>query len=70
MVAEVKIAPSWKEGLKEEFEKPYFIELINFVKGEYRTQTVFPPGKEIFRAFDCADFDKVKVVIIGQDPYH
>lgn len=70
MVAEVKIAPSWKEGLKAEFEKPYFIELINFVKEEYRTQTVFPPGKEIFRAFDCADFDKVKVVIIGQDPYH
>jgi uracil-DNA glycosylase len=47
MVAEVKIAPSWKEGLKAEFEKPYFIELINFVKEEYRTQTVFPPGKEI-----------------------
>jgi uracil-DNA glycosylase len=70
MVAEVKIAPSWKEGLKAEFEKPYFIELINFVKEEYRTQTVFPPGKEIFRAFDCADFNKVKVVIIGQDPYH
>jgi uracil-DNA glycosylase len=70
MVAEVKIAPSWKEGLKAEFEKPYFIELINFVKEEYRTHMVFPPGKEIFRAFDCADFDKVKVVIIGQDPYH
>ena len=70
MVAEVKIAPSWKEGLKAEFEKSYFIELINFVKEEYRNQTVFPPGKEIFRAFDCADFDKVKVVIIGQDPYH
>jgi uracil-DNA glycosylase len=70
MVAEVKIAPSWKEGLKAEFERPYFIELINFVKEEYRTHMVFPPGKEIFRAFDCADFDKVKVVIIGQDPYH
>jgi len=70
MVTEVKIAPSWKEGLKAEFKKPYFIELIDFVRTEYRTQTVFPPGKEIFRAFDCADFDKVKVVIIGQDPYH
>jgi len=70
MVADVKIAPSWKDGLNSEFKKPYFIELINFVKEEYRTQTVFPPGKEIFRAFDCADFDKVKVVIIGQDPYH
>jgi len=70
MVADIKIAPSWKEGLKAEFKKPYFIELIDFVKTEYRTQTVFPLGKEIFRAFDCADFDKVKVVIIGQDPYH
>lgn len=70
MPADIKIAPSWKEGLKSEFKKPYFIELINFVKEEYRSQTVFPPGKEIFRAFDCADFDKVKVVIIGQDPYH
>ena len=70
MVTEVKIAPSWKEGLKAEFKKPYFNELIDFVKAEYRTQAVFPPDKEIFRAFDCADFDKVKVVIIGQDPYH
>ncbi len=70
MSLDVKIAPSWKEKLKIQFEQPYFNQLIDFVKGEYRTQTVYPPGKEIFRAFDCADFKDVKVVIIGQDPYH
>lgn len=70
MSSVVKIAPSWNEKLKIEFEQPYFNQLIEFVKEEYRTQTVYPPGKEIFRAFDCADFNDVKVVIIGQDPYH
>jgi len=70
MVSDVKIAPSWKERLKSEFGKPYFTQLIDFVKQEYQSQTVFPPGKEIFHAFDCADFDTVKVVILGQDPYH
>jgi len=70
MSPHVKIAPSWKEKLENEFEKPYFTQLTNFVKTEYATQTVFPPGKEIFRAFDCADFNNLKVVIIGQDPYH
>ncbi len=70
MVSDVKIAPSWKERLKSEFEKPYFNQLIDFVKEEYRTQRVYPPGKEIFHAFDRADFDAIKVVIIGQDPYH
>jgi uracil-DNA glycosylase len=70
MTSDVKIAPSWKEKLKIEFEQPYFNQLTDFVKEEYRTQTVFPPGKEIFRAFDCADFKDLKVVIIGQDPYH
>ncbi len=70
MAVEVKIAPSWREKLQKEFEKAYFTSLIDFVKEDYKTQTVYPPGKEIFRAFDCADFDKVKVVIIGQDPYH
>jgi len=70
MSAEVKIAPSWKSKLESEFQKPYFEELIQFVKQEYQSNTVYPPGKEIFRAFDCADFDQVKVVIIGQDPYH
>ena len=67
---DVKIAPSWKKRLSEEFDKTYFTQLIDFVKQEYQTQTVYPPGKEIFRAFDCCDFDDVKVVIIGQDPYH
>jgi uracil-DNA glycosylase len=67
---DIKIAPSWKNHLVEEFEKPYFTELIQFVKSEYKAHTVYPPGKEIFRAFDCCDFDQVKVVIIGQDPYH
>ncbi|GHN01349.1 uracil-DNA glycosylase 2 [Cytophagales bacterium WSM2-2] len=70
MPADVKIAPSWKGKLEPEFEKEYFIKLIDFVKSEYQTQTVYPPGKEIFRAFDCCAFDNVKVVIIGQDPYH
>ena len=67
---DVKIAPSWKSRLKDEFAKPYFKTLINFVKTEYTAHTVYPPGKEIFRAFDWCDFDDVKVVIIGQDPYH
>ena len=67
---EVKIAPSWKKRLSDEFDKTYFTQLIDFVKQEYQTETVYPPGKEIFRAFDYCDFDDVKVVIIGQDPYH
>lgn len=66
----IKIAPSWKNHLEQEFEKTYFQQLISFVKAEYQTHTIYPPGSEIFRAFDCCDFDKVKVVIIGQDPYH
>lgn len=67
---DIKIAQSWKQRLSDEFEKPYFTTLINFVKQEYQSATVYPPGKEIFRAFDCCDFNNVKVVIIGQDPYH
>lgn len=67
---DVKIAVSWKSQLTEEFQKPYFEELIGFVKSEYKTYTVYPPGKEIFRAFDECDFSNVKVVVIGQDPYH
>ena len=70
MPMDVKIASSWKERLSDEFGKPYFDALTNFVKTEYQANTIFPPGKEIFRAFDCCDFDQVKVVIIGQDPYH
>lgn len=67
---DVKIAPGWKSRLSEEFEKPYFEQLASFVKSEYQTGVVYPPGREIFKAFDACPFDEVKVVIIGQDPYH
>ncbi len=66
----VDIHESWKPYLEEEFSKPYFKELINFVRSEYKTQTCFPPGKQIFNAFNHCHFNNVKVVIIGQDPYH
>ncbi len=67
---EIKMAPSWKARLQPEFEKPYFESLIRFVKEEYATQTVYPPGSKIFNAFDACPFDNVKVVLLGQDPYH
>ncbi len=67
---DVKIEPAWKERLGDEFEKPYFAELISFVKQEYAQHRVYPPGKLIFNAFDHCPFDRVKVVILGQDPYH
>ena len=67
---EVKIEQSWKNILAEEFEKEYFKNLANFVKTEYQSQTIYPPGKFIFSAFDHCTFDDLKVVIIGQDPYH
>jgi uracil-DNA glycosylase len=70
MPSEVKIENSWKEKLNGEFEKPYFQQLTEFVKQEYLAHTVYPPGKEIFRAFDYCPFGQTKVVIIGQDPYH
>lgn len=66
----VKIAESWRPVLADEFEKPYFQRLIAFVKGEYATATVYPAGSNIFHAFEATPFDKVKVVILGQDPYH
>lgn len=66
----VKIEDSWKTVLKDEFEKPYFKSLTDFVKSEYSSQTIFPPGRQIFSAFEHTPFDRVKVVIIGQDPYH
>lgn len=69
-MAEVRIAEDWKAILKDEFSKPYFDELVSFVKEEYATTEVFPAGRNIFRAFDKCPFDKLKVVIIGQDPYH
>jgi uracil-DNA glycosylase len=67
---EIKMEPSWKARLQPEFEKPYFDNLIRFVKEEYATQTVFPPGSKIFNAFDACPFEQVKVVLLGQDPYH
>ena len=67
---DVKIDASWKSVLQNEFEKPYFGQLTSFVRNEYKTKKIFPPGNMIFSAFDHCPFDKVKVVIIGQDPYH
>ncbi|MGC1243802.1 MAG: uracil-DNA glycosylase [Chryseosolibacter sp.] len=67
---DVKIASAWKEMLSPEFDKAYFQELISFVRDEYKSQTIYPKGSDIFKAFDRCDFSNVKVVIIGQDPYH
>ena len=66
----VKIEESWRQHIGSEFEKQYFINLTNFVRQEYATTTCYPPGRLIFNAFNLCPFDKVKVVIIGQDPYH
>lgn len=66
----VQIEESWKAHLQPEFEKEYFQTLVRFVREEYGTHTVFPPGKLIFNAFNLCPFQQVKVVIIGQDPYH
>lgn len=67
---DVRIEPSWKKILHDEFEKPYFKQLAQFVKQEYASQTIYPPASKIFAAFDNTPFDEIKVVIIGQDPYH
>ena len=67
---DVHIESSWKEKLTSEFEKPYFGALTDFVREEYLTATIYPPPKEIFAAFDLCPFDGVRVVILGQDPYH
>ena len=67
---EVKIASDWKALLKEEFEKSYFEQLTQFVKEEYASHRIYPRGSNIFRAFDKCPLDRLKVVIIGQDPYH
>lgn len=68
---DVKIENSWKSVLRDEFDKDYFVRLTEFVRKEYRTaEAVFPPGNKIFAAFDATPFDEVKVVILGQDPYH
>lgn len=67
---DVKIEQSWKEVLQTEFDKPYFTSLTDFVRDEYRHATVFPPASLIFNAFNLCPFSDVKVVLIGQDPYH
>ena len=67
---DVKMEPSWKTRLAGEFEKDYFVKLTDFVRQEYRQATVYPSGPNIFNAFAHCPFDRVKVVIIGQDPYH
>ena len=67
---DVKIEPSWKEILQEEFGKDYFKTLTQFVRGEYKHAIVYPSPKDIFRAFNLCPFDNVEVVILGQDPYH
>ncbi len=67
---EVKIESGWKQRLASEFEQPYFIELTKFIRQEYGTRQIFPPGRLIFHAFDQSPFDQTKVVILGQDPYH
>ena len=67
---DVKIEESWKNQLQEEFEKSYFKQLTDFVRSEYASQTIYPPAKLIFNAFEQCSFDRVKVVILGQDPYH
>ncbi|MBD1261346.1 uracil-DNA glycosylase [Maribacter polysiphoniae] len=66
----VDIHDSWKQPLANEFDQPYFKGLVDFVKKEYQEHTCYPPGKQIFAAFDHSPFEKTKVVIIGQDPYH
>ncbi|HXS15066.1 MAG TPA: uracil-DNA glycosylase [Candidatus Saccharimonadales bacterium] len=67
---EIKIDSSWKIALEEEFHKPYWEQLATSVRNQYLATTVYPPAKNIFRAFDVCPFDQVKVVIVGQDPYH
>jgi uracil-DNA glycosylase len=67
---DVKIESGWRSRLQEEFEKDYFVRLAGFVREEYKSGTVYPPGSLIFNAFNLCPFDNVKAVIIGQDPYH
>lgn len=67
---DVKIEPSWKRALAAEWDKPYFKSLTDFVRAEYGTKQCFPPARRIFAAFDACPFEDVKVVILGQDPYH
>lgn len=70
MPREIKIEESWKKFLSSEWDAPYFAELTDFVRDRYSQTTVYPPGSKIFAAFDSTPVDEVKVVILGQDPYH
>jgi uracil-DNA glycosylase len=67
---DVKLEPSWKQALRAEFAQPYFDELANFVKSEYQNHIIYPPGSHIFKALELTPFDQIKVIILGQDPYH
>lgn len=67
---DVKIHPSWKGALASEFDKPYWLELTSNIRSQYLAETVYPPASHVFEAFELCPFDKVKVVIVGQDPYH
>jgi uracil-DNA glycosylase len=67
---DIQLEQSWKDKLIDEFEQPYFADLIAFVRDAYQTTVCYPPGKQVFAAFDHCPFDVVKVVLIGQDPYH
>lgn len=69
-MTEVRMEPQWKETLAREFTKPYFTELSSFVRTEYTSRTIYPKPANVFRAFDLCPFDAVRVVILGQDPYH
>jgi uracil-DNA glycosylase len=69
-MSNVKIDPAWKKVLKTEFAKPYWESLTKVVRDQYKITAVYPPARNIFRAFDLCPFNKVKVVIVGQDPYH
>ena len=66
----IKIEKSWKKILNNEFKKEYFNSLVSFLKDEYKNKIIFPPGRKIFSSFDFCPFNNIKVVIIGQDPYH
>jgi uracil-DNA glycosylase len=67
---DVRIESGWKQALQQEFERPYFMQLTNFVRQEYKSKRIFPPATQIFNAFDRCPLSQVKVVILGQDPYH
>ena len=70
MARQIKIHPSWAERLSPEFSAPYFADLVAFVRQEYTHSICYPPGRQIFNAFDLCPFESVRVVILGQDPYH